>query len=168
MTFLSFFHWLKTSYYYFLIPQTRLDKWYCFVYALNKIKIIRFIIHDGDWWFFHYHHHCNSQSTFFLPRAVGDFDGGAIAVLASTSRGRAVTRPGATQAGADTIHTIIIVAGLPWRPGSEATVGGLVPQLENKHQPWREGDQVSRHQSGLFNHPAHEPVTAQGAAEVVK
>lgn len=65
-----------------------------------------------------------------LPRAVGDFYGGALTVSASTSRGRAVTRPGATQTGAHTIHTIIIVAGLPWRPGSEATIGGLVPQLE--------------------------------------
>lgn len=82
---------------------------------------------DYVWWWW--------LSVFSLPGAVGDFDGGALAVLASAPRGGAVTRPGAAQTGAHAIHTIIVVAGLPWRPGSEDPIGRLVPQLENKHRP---------------------------------
>lgn len=66
------------------------------------------------------------------PGAVGDFDGGALAVPASTSGGGAVAGPGATQTGAHAIHAVVVVARLPGRPGPEAAIGGLVPQLENR------------------------------------
>lgn len=63
------------------------------------------------------------------PGAVGDFDGGALAGPAAASWRRAVTRPGAAQAGAHAVGAVVVVAGLPGRPGAEASVGGLVAEL---------------------------------------
>lgn len=86
---------------------------------------------------------------FSPPWAVGDFNCGTFTVLSSATRSRAVTWPGATQTGAHPIHTVVIVAGLPWRPGAEVTIGSLVPQLENNRQPWWEWGQRGEHSSGV-------------------
>lgn len=76
----------------------------------------------------------NERSVVSPPGAVGDFDGGALAVPASTPRRRAVTRPGAAQAGAHAVRALVIVAGLPRRPWAEASVGGLVPKLGTRRR----------------------------------
>lgn len=75
-----------------------------------------------------------ARSVFSPPGAVGDFDGGALAVPASTPRRRAVARPGAARAGAHAVRTLVVVAGLPRQPRAEASVGGLVPKLGTRRR----------------------------------
>lgn len=74
-------------------------------------------------------------TLFFLPWAVRHFNRVAFTASSSTSRGRAVTRSGATQAGGHTVQGIVVVARLPWWPGSKDTVDGLIPQLDGKQWP---------------------------------
>lgn len=72
----------------------------------------------GGWWF-------------YIPGAVGDFDGGPLTVPPTTASRGIVTRPGATQTGAGAV-AIVIAAWLPRRPGSKVAIGGLVPQLKSQ------------------------------------
>lgn len=72
--------------------------------------------------------------VFSPPGAVGDFDGGALAAPAATPRRRAVAGPGAARAGAHAVRALVVVAGLPRRPGAEASVGGLVPELGTRRR----------------------------------
>lgn len=68
------------------------------------------------------------------PGAVGDFDSGALAAPASATRRGAVARPGAAPAGAHAVRAVVVVAGLPRRPGAEAPVGGLVAKLGERER----------------------------------
>lgn len=75
-----------------------------------------------------------NKRVFSPPGAVGHLDGWTLAAPASAPRRRAVTGPGAAQAGADAVGAVVIVARLPGQPRAEAPVGGLVPKLGEEGQ----------------------------------